>query len=359
MAISTPTPPLSPLSVASWSHTHTQLPPAFHASLEAFLIDKAHWIKTYQTTQPLRGKKIALTTQEQVQGLYQILTSARFCRQRPSHSLSFLKVITTAVSQQQPIPITLIHGPLKNRNNASYQHPDWAEWFSGIQLHRLGAAIKTLHEPGLRITYLLDDARAEHANRICSTITHTYQTQLNQFLVAMGFNHLIQEVQSLRPVYEHPHWAEHYTAASQEVLSWWNDPLFASRQEQYCTHAQRNSYGLEKLPKEEQQAYIQAAAYRYCVAFHAEQRAGIWDSSQALTMLYSAYEGYHQLFTLRRGSVSQPWQGQGAVLWHNARWDVTLLTQNFYTRQDPQRCLYPYTASIGPSLPLPVIVDLP
>ena len=325
-------------------------------SLLAFLEDKAHWVREYASTTPQTTVKTKAGA-NLAQTLLATLTSARFCRRKPAEQSPLLATLQAAIDALQPIPLTLIHGPLKNRNNVGYQHPDWAEWFTYCQLHRLGCAVKQLYAPGLSITLLLDDARSETANGMAPTVCDDYRLALTRFINDAGFSSLIQRVKSLRPVYESPEWPTFVAQATEIIDAWWHDPAHATRKEVFRLHAERNSHGLEVLTEDQLQQETLAAAYRYCIAFTAEQLAGVWNCPDTLTFLYNDYAGYAQLYTLRRGSISQPWQGKGAVAWDTTaqRWDPTLLTQSKYS-QTPSQCKTPATELMPvtlKTLPLP------
>lgn len=326
-------------------------------TLHAFLEDKAQWVMDYATTVPTSKQSRPKKEGNLAQQILAALTSARFCRRKPAEQAPLLATIQAAMDAGQPIPLTLIHGPLKNRNNVGYQHPDWAEWFTYCQLHRVGCAVKQFYAPGLTITLLLDDARSEMANGMIPTVCDDYRAALTKFIKDAGFGGLIQHVESLRPVYESPTWATHIERATTIIEGWWNDPAHASRKEVFRLHAERNSHGLEALSEGDRHAKTMAAAYRYCIAFTTEQLAGVWNRPEALTFLYNDYAGYAQLYTLRRGSVSQPWQGKGAVCWDATaqRWDPTLLTQGKYSQTSLQ-CKTPATELMPvalTTLPLP------
>lgn len=266
--------------------------------------------------------------------IYARLTSHRFCRHRPDDDLRFLSVIEAAISQEAPIPVILGHGPLKNPNNCEVSQADWAEFFTLSNLTALHQSVRKLYNPGLQVSLYLDDARSERANGIPAQRTNAYRESLVALVEALSIQSLVSDVFSLKVGYERFKVEAYQNAAEEMVRAWEQDPGNLDALETQRLHARKN---LPVLPDSEPDAIseAEAAAHRYRVCLQAEILSGLWSQPGVLYGRFSHHPGFWQIFTLRKGSVSQPWQGQGCLkLNPNGKMEPFLLTQSRTDKYD-------------------------
>lgn len=241
--------------------------------------------------------------------IWQTLMSHRFCRQRPVNVEPMQAVIQHAVESQTPIPLICGHGPLKNPNNTPYQLVDWAEWATFAQLAAMQRAVQQWHPPGLAVSLYVDDARSHRANSVPLSWTRAYIESLRQLVAISPLCTFIKEIVSFEET-AYPDWqVKAFEAqACREVQAWEADPANADELELLRRNAMRNA-----VPGDEA-VDPQKAAHAYRVWLKAEELSGLWSQPDVLYGRFSPHVGYWQLFTLRRGSVTQPWQGQGGVM---------------------------------------------
>jgi hypothetical protein len=284
-------------------------------------------IETYPEvkTQPLKKGQ---TQRDLVQMIYAKLTSHQFCRQRPQDRENFLQIIAEAVYHQEPISCILGHGPLKNPNNCSYTHMDWAEFFAYAQLMKLASAIKTIYEPGLSISFYLDDARAAYANHVSFDLMNAYKLSLIDMIQQTALSQVVTDVVSLSNLYPLFRHGDFIEQAEKIVIDWQLDPQNQATLQDQIIHAIRNLPNRDVLDEVELWDEARKATHRYLLYYEAEKLCGIWSQPNKLYMRYSPHSGFYQIFTLRKGSVSQPWQGQGAfMMMPNGKVDPYLVTR--------------------------------
>ncbi len=341
---------------------------AEYDAIRAFIAKKQALVLQYAETRPQKAEGI-LSSADKALKILAKMTSHRFCRRRPEDAESFLRVIRHAVAQEAPIPCTLGHGPLKNRNNCPAPGADWAEWFAFAQLAQLASAVRQIHEPGLAITLYLDDARAEYANGASPERTGAYRESLERLIADMGLGDLIPQVASLKALYGPYGHDAFIDEAQRHVRQWEADPANRDELETLREHARRNlpddeGHGDEYPPSADCGHCVSDAVHRYLVYYEAEKLCGLWSRPDTLYMRYSPHRGFYQIFTLRRGSVSQPWQGQGAVtLLSSGKPDPCLLTRS---RSGKSQVLFAWTPDVDcsparslPNMPLPVLAEAP
>lgn len=271
-----------------------------------------------------RGQTLA----EQAQAVYAKLTSCQFCRQRPDDVAGFLATIQTAMARQTPIACILGHGPLKNPNNTPAPTADWAECFTYGQLLRLNRAIAALYPPGLSVELILDDARAQAANGVSPTLTQVYHESVERLIGADVFAGVIRRATPIGELYRAFDHARYLPQAHAHIDRWMADPQHAESLALYRSHARTNLPAWRLREAADPEAVIDAAVHRYLTWYEAEKRCGLWHRPDTIALRYSPHVGACQIFTLRKGSVSQPWQGQGALqVCGPDRFDPTLLTR--------------------------------
>ena len=285
-------------------------------------------IASYETTLPTASKK-NMTFEDRVQAVYAKLTSHQFCRQRPDDVQSFLTIISENMKQGTPIPFILGHGPLKNPNNCPYPHADWAEFFAYAQLMKLAGAVKALYEPGIEVSLYMDDSRAAYANKAPAALMDAYRLSVQEMIDATPFKQVIKEVVALSTVCPERLHVEHMRQGEEIITNWLADPANLPAYETQVLHAVRNLPAARTLPREELLGEAREATRRYLLHYEAEKLCGIWNQPDKLYMRYSPHAGFYQTFTLRKGSVSQPWQGQGAlVITEQGKADAFIVTES-------------------------------
>ncbi|MCA9798783.1 MAG: L-tyrosine/L-tryptophan isonitrile synthase family protein [Cyanobacteria bacterium HKST-UBA04] len=329
--------PMAPVSVAP-AHTALPLlidtPPARFIEASVPLPDLAPFfdramaqLACVQQPSPHIKAPKAATVAERAQLILDKLSATKYCRVRPKVPEQFLKFIGRCIEAGQPIPFILGHGPIKNRNNSPVAHVDWAELLSYIQLSRLANDVKALHEPGITVSLYIDDARSHFANDIPFDVMDAYRQSINRLLAATGLDQLIVEVVSFKQLYDNH---AHYFCLDEALVwaeKWRSDPTHAQDWVDLVCHAHRNLVFDADTPDAEKQRKAEDSAFRYLWGHKAEQECGIWDRPDVLYMRYSPHQGFYQIFTMRKGSVSQPWQGQGClVLTDQGKVDPTLYT---------------------------------
>lgn len=259
--------------------------------------------------------------------LFETLMSRRFRKQHPDDPENVMAAIENAIANQTPIDATLTYGPLKNPNNSPYQAVDLAEFYAMVQLARQATAIKEIYEPGLQVTIQVDDSRAEYANQACPVRMASYFDSLRNWVAQAPLNALIKSVvpfSQLYPQYDH---ASHLEAANLQILRWKSAPENQSKLLMYYERARRNLYFDQSMSLDEREEFIRDAVHRYMVCYEAEKLCGIWSQPNTLYMHYTNHPGVYQIYTFRKESVSQPWQGQGGLmLTQQGKLDAYLLT---------------------------------
>lgn len=317
------------------------LPQAAEETLDKYL--KPLCMDSPAPPEPLSQWK-GVTTAERAALIYAKLTSHRFCRRRPADIEKFTHLIEQAIAKDAPIPFVLGHGPLKNPNNAPHQSVDWAELFAYAQLMRLHQAVQVMHAPGLSITILMDDTRAAYANGVPAQWMDAYTQSVRSLLAKAPFKSVFNAVTPISTLPQITCIHQSLERAHHEIALWANNPNHTDELATRTVHALRNRPALlwpEGMTESERFNEAKASVLRYMAYHHAEQAAGIWSQPDTLYMRYSAHPGHYHIYTLRRGSVSQPWQGQGALVQlGNGQWDVSIKTGPIDTN-DSTTCVNP------------------
>lgn len=294
------------------------------SQLQNYLHSVSQTMEAFETTHP-QGSALQLTSAGLAESIYQKMTNYRFCKKRPVNPQTNAQIIHTCIQQGQPIPIVICHGPRKNPRNCWQQTPDWAEFFTYLQLMRLAIEVKKFYKPGIQVTLYLDDARAAFANDYDWEQMNTYQAQLRAFVQATPFRHVVTDIQNFKTLYETYHHADYLEEAKGAVEAWKQDPISQEILVKLYQQAARNLTFPLAMSLEQQDAMCKEAVDKYLVAYEAEKLCGLWDLTNQIDARYNPppvfdeQEGYYQLFTFRKGSITQPWQGQGCLLWLNQK----------------------------------------
>ncbi|MBY0449770.1 MAG: L-tyrosine/L-tryptophan isonitrile synthase family protein [Cyanobacteria bacterium] len=314
---------------------NTVITETLSSELQAWFERRLQWLLDAAAGSNGRSPKMQsqskrLTENEQARLILGKLSNVQFCKTRPSDTEHFLRVIHQAIKTQTPIPFILGYGPVKNLNNAlDPVRPvvDAAEFFALSYLAKLTLTIQQWHSPGVAWTFYLDDKRAQMANGISREATQAYASSLKTLIEQTGFNPCVQSVTCLGERLYRDFQVEAYLAqALDHATDWVTNPENQREYESLKDHAQKNQY-LSNMGIDKNTDLVSTAVLHYLQYLEAEKMAGIWSQPDTLYARYSYHPGYLQLFTLRKGSVSQPWQGRGAVI-YKEKLDPTILTRN-------------------------------
>jgi|GEM_PF-3603368 len=257
-----------------------------------------------------KNSKIPKKTEE----IFNKLTSWRFCKQRPIEQENFKAIISNSVKSGQPISLILGHGPSKNLNNCEFSEVDWSELFCLSQLAFLNQKIKEIYKPGLKIRFFLDDLRAESSNGLSIKHTLSYFKSFQELIKKLNLSNFVDEIVSIRDLYRDFNTEKFLPEAENLVKEWELNP---ENQEQIFTqrkNASRNIPNFEQLNHEQQKEQLEIATHKYRVYHEAEWLSGIWSIKGSLYARFYKHPGVLQLFTIRKGSITQPWQGNGCLL---------------------------------------------
>jgi hypothetical protein len=233
---------------------------------------------------------------------------------------ALLERVRRRVSRGQPIAITQGYAPLKNPNTVPVSRADWAEVFALCHLADWHNKVQTVYPPGLRIQIAFDDATLVMANHADREAMRGYITSIQELIPALGLARLI--VGTVR--HSAFAWLFHfglYTLARWRVWRWERDAAHGPQIERMDQYAQRNVRLPAGLSIAAQQKYIQAASHRYRVYWEALQLSGITRSKNRIISMYLDGNQHHirqavalHLTSVDKGQLTQPWQGEGALL---------------------------------------------
>jgi hypothetical protein len=213
------------------------------------------------------------------------------------------KMISKAVTASLPIPVTIVCGPLKNRRLKTSQSPDWAEFFQYVQLTRFHRSILEIYPPGLQVKLLLDDARAEYANKVPRDVFLQYKEGVQTLLESLSLGSWLQ-ASSLFPIYDDLEVTRYLPIAQAEVHN-----IFDTSTDQELADVTRNAW-----ENNDDNTDAQEAVRRYLIAQKAETLAGLWDYDESIFLRYGrAPLSLQRLWSVRKGSSDLPWQGIGGI----------------------------------------------
>lgn len=231
-----------------------------------------------------------------------------------------LQRVRLQVSRGKPICVTIGYGPLKNQLGVNYSRADWAELFALCHLTAWHNKVQAVYAPGLQIRIIFDDSTLIMANRADRGLMKSYMSTIDQLIDVLG----------LRPIFL-PYmrqgafaWLFHfgpYQIARWRVRRWERDPANRELLERMTESARRNVLVPPGLSAEQQDKYIREAGHRYRVYWEALQLSGLTNSKSRIVAMYLDGSQHHirqtvamHLTTLDKGQVTQPWQGEGALL---------------------------------------------
>jgi hypothetical protein len=231
-----------------------------------------------------------------------------------------LKRVGRYVRQRRPVKVTLGYGPLKNQHAVPYSRADWAEFFALCHLVAWHNKVRAVYPPGLQVQIVFDDSTLAMANRADQRLMDSYMASIPGLIRALKFEGVF-----LEPFAQSSFsWSFHlglYPLARLLVWRWERDPANREQLERMNEYARRNLVVPEGLSPVEQERYVRKASHRYRVYWEALQLSSVFWGYRKLVGMYLDGSQHHirqpvalHLTTLDKGQVTQPWQGEGALL---------------------------------------------
>jgi hypothetical protein len=304
-----------------------------HAAVVTSL--RTHWIEARIAEQPKS------TAPSQVESVARAALDTMLTRQYRVGPLppaevyhELLERVRRRVARQEPIHVTIGYAPLKNPHAVPHSGADWAEFFTITHLVSWHNKVQAVYEPGLKFRIVFDDATLVLANHADRGRMRAYMTSIGALVQALGYGQLFL------PSFGHSRfaWLFHfgpYQLAAWRVRRWEQDPANREQLERMNEYASRNVVVPDELDEHTRDAYIREAAHRYRVYWEALQLSGFTRSKGRIVAMYLDGSQHHikqsvalHLTSLAKGQVTQPWQGEGALLDNGrGRLEPFLLTQ--------------------------------
>jgi hypothetical protein len=231
-----------------------------------------------------------------------------------------LERVKRRVRKGQRIRVAVGYGPLKNQNAVSYSRADWAEFFALCHLVAWHNKVQSVYPPGLEIRLIFDDSTLSMANRADKGLMKSYMESIPQLIKALYFDQLFLPTmrQSTLAMFFH---LGLYQIAGWRVRRWEKDPANAAQIEKMDQYARRNIKLPPDMTPEEGERFLRTASHRYRVYWEALMLSGFANPKFRITAMYLDGSQHHRphpcalhLTTLDKGQVTQPWQGEGALL---------------------------------------------
>jgi Pyoverdine/dityrosine biosynthesis protein len=224
------------------------------------------------------------------------------------------------VRRNQSIKVTIGYGPLKNQHGVSYSRADWAEFFALCHLAAWHNKVQAVYPPGLKIQIVFDDSTLVMANRVEPELMRSYMASLAALIRSLSYE------QIFLPPYKQSRfsWVFRfglYLVARRRVRRWEREPANKEQLERMLEFARRNVVLPNGMDPLAQERYLQDASHRYRVYWETLQLVGFSKRRFRLVAMYLDGTQHHirqevalHLTTLDKGQVTQPWQGEGALL---------------------------------------------
>jgi hypothetical protein len=228
--------------------------------------------------------------------------------------------VRRCVRQNRPVTVTVGYGPLKNPHGAPYSRADWAEFFALCHLVAWHNKVQAVYAPGLRIKICFDDSTLVMANRAPREAMDSYMASVPALIRALGYEAIFIKCFG-QSGFAWTFYLGLYPLA--RLLVWWWERRPANRPqiERMEEYARRNVTVPPGLGLEEQTRYLRRASHRYRVYWQALQLSRFFWGPFKLIAMYLDGSQHHtpqtvalHLTTLDKGQVTQPWQGEGALV---------------------------------------------
>ncbi len=282
-----------------------------------------HWVAPQITEAPFRVPESDVDCDKLSRAVLDCMLTRQFrVGPLPSPDIyeRLLKRVRRQVASGQPILVTVGYAPLKNLNAVAYSRADWAEYFALCHLAAWHNKVCGVYAPGLRIRIAFDDTPLLMANCADRGAMKSYIDSIRSLVRALRFDKLI--VGTMR--HSRFSWVFHlgfYQIARRRVRRWEAEPANRAQLDEMDEFARRNVVLPAGLDPNEQDRRIRNASHLYRVYWEALQISRFWKSRRSLVAMYLDGTQHHiqqpvalHLTSLDKGQVTQPWQGEGALL---------------------------------------------
>jgi hypothetical protein len=238
----------------------------------------------------------------------------------PQVDAKLLKRVRGCVRRNVPITVTVGYGPLKNQHGISYSRADWAEFFALGHLVAWHNKVQAVYAPGLRIKICFDDTTLVMANRADRHLMASYMNSFPPLIRALGYDRIFIKLFG-QSGFSWTFYIGLYVLARMRVWLWERKRKNRAQIERMDEYARRNVMVPPGLSPHEQDRYVRRASHRYRVYWDALQLSRFFWGPFKLIAMYLDGSQHHSpqsvalhLTTLDKGQVTQPWQGEGALL---------------------------------------------
>jgi pyoverdine/dityrosine biosynthesis protein Dit1 len=251
--------------------------------------------------------------------IFRILTNRRFVRFKPDAETKGLIMdkIQRAINKQMPLKIVIGFGYHKNPNATSNLLPDMAEELAIQRLFGLASQVKGVYPRGMEIKIITSGRRAEMVNGMSRYDTLQYHQALVKLVHKMGWDKIV-EIIPIGDLYDEcrEEFQQALLKAKKEVELEKNDSSKISFWFQQIEYARRNikRKGLDKM---EVKNKAEQAAFRYVMFRKAETMINLIEKKFPGSIQASYNKGHKNtltLWTLRKGYITQPWQGTAKMV---------------------------------------------
>jgi hypothetical protein len=246
----------------------------------------------------------------------------------PERYERFLEATRRWVRRRKPIRIFVGYGSLKNQNAVTYSRADWADFFALCHLVAWHNKVQRVYPPGLQLQLLFDDAVTLFANRVNKKLIDSYIASVTDLLRVLQFGSIFSPPSRLT----HNGWFLRFgpyqlcrmvlmRIAERNVRRWEMDPANKKQLERMTEFARHNLVFSRDVGPAEQDRQARDASHRFRVCWEALNKASrIFSRKDRLIALYLDGSQHHQqqvvmhLSSVAKGQMTQPWQGEGALL---------------------------------------------
>lgn len=266
-------------------------------------------------------RRVEMAETKELKEIFEVLTNKKYVRYKPEEKI--LSEFQQAIDEQTPITLVIGFGYHKNPNSCDNLLPDLAEKTAIQQLVDYADSVKRVYFSGMKIKIITSGRRAEIVNGMRLEDTSAYHSALQEMVKQNNWEEVI-EVIPLRDLYEE--FAEDFKGAlgkaEKEIRPNWDDSFWQAQFE----HARRNICR-EGLNDKEVEEKARVAARTYIIYHRAEVEAKFLEKKfpGVIRGSYNRHEESLVLWTLRKGYITQPWQGAGET---GDDGKVVVITQN-------------------------------
>jgi len=224
------------------------------------------------------------------------------------------------VRRGRPVQVTLGYGPMKNPNTTRASRADWADFFALANLCRWHNKVHEVYPPSLRVKLLFDDSTARMVLRAPRSRINSYIGSMKKLVGVLGYRPVI--VGTMRQ--SAFAWLFHlgfYQWARRRIRRWEQDPENRPLIDTMAEYARRNLTVPFGLDDEARERLYREAGHRFRVYWEALALSGLSRFNTRLIAMYLDGTQHHRpqrgalhLHSLGGGQMTQPWQGEGALM---------------------------------------------